>query len=57
MVPWGQLSVGSEVDEAGVDEAAGEGAGTRGEVEDFGIGEPMDGDGEPSQLRRVFPAF
>ena len=51
------LSVGSEVDEAGVDEAAGEGAGTRGEVEDFGIGEPMDGDGEPSQLRRVFPAF
>ena len=34
-----------EVDDAGVDEAAGEGAGTSGEVEDFGVGEPVDGDG------------
>ena len=32
-------------DDAGVDEAAGQRAGARGEVEDFGIGQPKDGDG------------
>ena len=43
-VRWSE-ALAREVDEAGVDEACGERAGARGEVEDFGIGEAMDGDG------------